>query len=116
MSATCELLRGKFQPLWERIRAGSQPCDRWCEAHDPVNGRAPSDLCMCPFCSGQVINRCACSGSSCLNPFYDMFITPLWKGEILENLTVKHSGAKKKMSCEIYFIGVLLISNLVLQS
>jgi len=45
-----------------------------------------------------------------------MFMTRLWKEEILENLPLKHSGAKKKMSCEIYFIGVLLISKLVLQS
>jgi len=45
-----------------------------------------------------------------------MFMTRLLKGEILENLPVKHSGAKKKMSCEIYFIGVPLIFKLVLQS
>jgi len=46
-----------------------------------------------------------------------MFMTRLWKGENLENLPVKHSDAKNKIfSCEIYFIGVLLISKLVLQS
>jgi len=48
-----------------------------------ANERAPSDLCMCPFYCGQVMDRCACSGSSCLNPFYDMFMTHLWKGDIL---------------------------------
>jgi len=78
-----------------RTGAGSQPCGRWREAHDLVDGRALSDLCMCPFYSGQVIDRWACSGSSCLNPFRDMFMTRLWKGEIIENLPVKRSGAKK---------------------
>jgi len=53
-----------------------------------------------------------------------MFMTRLWKEEILENLPLKHSGAKKKIMfenirhlvgfilfgvlCEIYFIGVLI--------
>jgi len=69
-------------PILERIRARSQPCGRWREANDLVNGRAPSDLCMCPFYSGQVMDRFACSGSPCLSPFCDMFMTRLWKGEI----------------------------------
>jgi len=78
MLTTCELLRGRDStPIMGRIRTSSQPCGRWCEAHDLVNGRAPSDLCMCPFHSGQVMDRCACSGSFCLNHFYDMFMTHL---------------------------------------
>jgi len=83
-------------PIVRRIRA-SQLCGRWSEAHDLVDGRAPSDLCMCPLYSVEVIDRCACSGSSCLNSFYDMLMTRLWKGEILENLPVKRSGAKKRL-------------------
>jgi len=56
---------------------------RWREAHDLVNERAPSGLCMCPFYCGQVMDRCACLGSSGSNFFYDMFMTHLWKGENL---------------------------------
>jgi len=82
-------------PIMGRIRASSQPCGRWREAHDLGNGHAPSDLCMCPFYSGQVIDRCACLRNSCLNPFYDMLMTRLRKGEILENLQVNFSGAKE---------------------
>jgi len=52
-----------------------------------VNERAPSGLCMCPFYCGQVTDRCACSGSSSLNPFYDMFMSHLWKGKNLRQLT-----------------------------
>jgi len=69
-----------------------------------VNGRAASDLCMCPFYSGQEMDRCACSGSFCLNPFYDMFMTRLWKGEILDNLPVKRSAAKKDVCLKIFHI------------
>jgi len=29
----------------------------------------------------------SCSGSSCLNPFYDKFMTHLWKGENLRQFT-----------------------------
>jgi len=58
VSATCELLR--------RVRDSSQPWSRWREAHDLVNERALSGLCMWPFYCGQAMDRCACSGSSCL--------------------------------------------------
>jgi len=69
-----------------------------------ISLREPSDLCMCPFYSGQVIDRCACSGSSCLNAFCDMFMTRLWKGEILDNLPVKRSGANKNVCLKIFHI------------
>jgi len=52
-----------------------------------VNEREPSGLCMCPFYCGQVMDRYACSGSSCLNPLYDMFMTHLWKEENLRQFT-----------------------------
>jgi len=95
LSEICQLLA---TPIMGRIRASSQPCGRWCEAHDLVN------LCMCSFYSGQVMDGCACSGSSCLNPFYDIFITRLWKEEILDNLPVKGSGAKKNVCLKIFHI------------
>jgi len=96
--------RSWFQPLlWERIRASSQPWGRWREAHDLVNERAPSGLCMCPFYCGQVIDRCSCSGSSCLIPF----MTSLWlvcgKERILDNLPVKRSGLESKICIWKYF-------------
>jgi len=91
-------------PIMGRIRASSQLCGRRHEAHALVNGRAPSDLWMCPFYSGQVIDRCTCSGSSGLNPFYDMFMTRLCKGEILENLPVKRSGDEKNVCLKIFHI------------
>jgi len=61
-------------PIMGRIRASCQPRGLWPEAK-------PSGLCMCPLYCGQVMDRCACSGGSCLNPFYDMFMTHLCKGE-----------------------------------
>jgi len=70
-----------------RVKASSQPWDRWREDHDLVNERAPSGLCMCSFYCGQVMGRSACSGNSFLNPFYDMFMTHLWKGENLRQIT-----------------------------
>jgi len=102
MSATCELLRGRdFNPYYGNVlelavsrevvgvrpmilsmsvRLQTCPCVSFIAL---ANERAPSDLCMCPFYCGQVMDRCACTGSSCLNPFYDMFMTHLWKGDIL---------------------------------
>jgi len=83
-------------------------------------------LWMCPFYSGQVMDRCACSGSSCLNPFYDMFMTcydlnlrqftsqAFWGGN--KNMCLKIFHTWESLTCEIYFIGVLLISKLVFQS
>jgi len=104
LSEVCRLLASygavAISTLRERIRGSSQPCDRWREAHDLVNERAPS-----AFFSGQVIDRCACSGSSCLNPFFDMFMTRLRKGEILENLPAKHSRAKKKCLGRFILLG-----------
>jgi len=52
-----------------------------------VNERAPSGLYMCPFYCGQVMDGCACSGRSGLNPFFDMFMTHLLKGENLKQFT-----------------------------
>jgi len=72
-------------PIMGRIRASSHPWGRWRQTHDLVNEHAPSGL--CPFYSGQVMKRGACSSSACLNPFYDMFMTRLWKGENLRQFT-----------------------------
>jgi len=91
-------------PIMGRIRASCQPWVRWRDvmilsmsvrlracACVPfialVNERAPSGLCMYPFYCGQVMDRCACSGSPCLNTFYDMFMTHLWKRENLRQFT-----------------------------
>jgi len=80
MSATCELLHGRdFNPYYGNVLELAI-----------VNERAPSGLCLCPFYCGQVMDRYACSGSSCWNSFYDMFMTHLWKGEnqkcVFENI------------------------------
>jgi len=49
---------------------------------------------MCHFYCGQVMDRCACSGSSCLNRFYDMFMTHLWKGENLKQFNILNRDRK----------------------
>jgi len=99
-----EIFRLLATPIMGRIRGSSQSCGRWREAHDLVNGRAASDLCMCRFYFSQEMDRCACSGSFCLNPSYDMFMTRLWKGEALDNLPFKRSGSKKNVCLKIFHI------------
>jgi len=77
-------------PIMGRIRASSQPWGRRREAHVLVIERAPLGLCMYPFYCDQVMDRCAWCAYSCssgLNPFYDMFMTHLWKGENLRQFT-----------------------------
>jgi len=106
ISATCESLRGRdFNPYYGNVLelavsrevVGVRPmilsmsvrllgcaCVPFIAL---VNERAPSWFYMCPFYCGQIIDRCACSGSFCLNPFYDIFMTYLWKGENPRQLT-----------------------------
>jgi len=86
MSATCELLRGRdFNRCYGNVL--ELAFSREVVGVSPMILSLPSVLCRCPFYCGQVIDRCACSGSSCLNPFYDMFMTHLWKGENLRQFT-----------------------------
>jgi len=115
-AATCKLLRGRdFNPYYGNVielavsrkvvgvrhmilsmnvRLQTCPCVPFIAL---VNERAPSCLCMCPFYCGQVMDRCVCSSCSCLNTFYDMIMTHLWKRENLDNLPVKRSDAETKM-------------------
>jgi len=100
MSATCELLRGRdFNTYYvlelavslevavvRPIILSMSVCLQTCVL-----------LGMYPFYWGQVMDRCACSGSSSWIPF----MTCLWpicgKERILDNLPVKRSGADTKM-------------------
>jgi len=77
MSATCELLRGRdFNRCYGNVL--ELAFSREVVGVSPMILSLPSVLCRCPFYCGQVIDRCACSGSSCLNPMlwhvYDPFV------------------------------------------
>jgi len=84
--------RSWFQPLlWDVLGLAVSR-----EAYDLVNEHAPSGLCMWPFYCGQVMDRCAYSGSSCLNTFKTCLWPICGKKKILDNLPAKRCGQKQK--------------------